>query len=274
MINGMTGFSTRAFLYRGKRFVINIRSVNHKFLDYVINLPDGFFNLEAKIKKELSKFLNRGRVTFQLIGIDPPQYQPILNKKLLFGYLGLVKNIGTSLKIKQNIGLTDIINLPEVIYLKKIDAYSCKDFLSVFNSVMQKALKDFLLLRKKEGRAIYLDLTRCSQKIAHKLKLIKNRASSMIEKQKSILGNDELNDFLKNYNVEEEISRLKFHLESFKNTLSQAGPVGKVLDFITQEMQREVNTLSAKFRDSKVSYLSVVIKDEIEKMREQLQNVE
>lgn len=274
MITGMTGFGSRSFSYKGRRFVVNIRSVNHKFLDFVINLPDGFFNLETRIKKELSGPLNRGRTTFQLMSIDQPKRKPILDEGLLLDYFRLIKDIGRSLKIKQEIGLVDIINLPGIIYLRGVDECLNKIFLSGFYKTMKRALEDLVLLRKKEGKQIYLDFTRQTQAISQRLKSIKARLDKIIGFQKTKLSPDELKDFLKDYNVEEEIKRLEFHIITFKQTMAKAAPVGKVLDFITQEMQREINTLSAKFRDSRVSYLSVLIKDEIEKIREQLQNVE
>lgn len=274
MIRGMTGFGTSSFSYKGKKYAVNIKSVNHKYLDYVINLPDGLFGFEAKIKKELSKCLSRGRVTFQLLSLEPYGHEPVLDSRLLYQYAGLINNIGRSLKIKQDIGLRDIIDLPEVIYFKKNTDCSEKKFLSVFNRAMHKALRGLSALRKKEGKAIYLDLLPRAQKINKKLQLIKKKLVSIIEEQKTKLDSDALKEFLKNYNIEEEVVRLDFHIKTFKKTISQSGPLGKMLDFITQEMQREINTLSAKFRDTQVSYDSVVIKDEIEKMREQLQNVE
>ncbi|MFH1621780.1 MAG: DUF1732 domain-containing protein [Candidatus Omnitrophota bacterium] len=274
MIRGMTGFGTSHFSYNGKRYLVSIRSVNHKFLDYVINLPDGLFNIEAKIKKELSRCLNRGRVIFQLSSLEPSGQEPALNKELLVKYFNLIKNIKQSLKIKQDIGLRDIIDLPDVIYFKKSSEYSDKQFLHLFNKALKQSVDKLSSLRKKEGRAIYLDLTKRTKKINQKLTLIKNRLDSIIKQQKKILGNDELKEFLKNYNIEEEVVRLDFHTKTFNKTITQSGQLGKMLDFITQEMQREINTLSAKFRDSEVSYNSVIIKDEIEKIREQLQNVE
>jgi uncharacterized protein (TIGR00255 family) len=110
--------------------------------------------------------------------------------------------------------------------------------------------------------------------IQQKLKLIKIRLANIIEEQKTRLTNDELKDFLKDYNIEEEVVRLEFHVKTFRDTIEQSGAVGKILDFITQEMQREINTLSAKIRDAQISYNGVIIKDEVEKIREQLQNVE
>jgi len=274
MIKGMTGFGTSSFYHQGKKHVINIRSVNHKFFDCVISLPDGSSGLEAQIKKELSKHLKRGRVTFQLLSLEPYVHEPVLNKQLLYKYFNLIKNIGRSLKIKQDVRLRDIIDLPEVIYLKKSNYFSDRKFLLQFHRAIRKALGNLSALRKSEGQAIGLDLTKRMQKIAQKLKLIKKRMVNIIERQKRQLSSDELKDFMKNYNVEEEIVRLNFHVGTFKKTIRQNGALGKILDFITQEMQREINTLSAKFRDMKVSYSSVIIKDEIEKIREQLQNVE
>lgn len=274
MIRGMTGFGTNSFSCKGRKYTASIRSVNHKFLDFVISLPDGLISLEAKIKKDLSKHLSRGRVTFQLSSLEPYAHEPVLNKSLLTKYSKLIKSISRHLKIKQEIGLRDIIDLPEVIYLKKTTQYSDKQFIVLLNKSVNKAVNSLSSLRKKEGKAIYTDLLRRMRKIEQLLKLIKQRLVSIIKQQKMKLDSDELKDFLKNYNIEEEVVRLEFHVKTFRKTIKQSGSLGKILDFITQEMQREINTLSAKFRDSQVSYNSVLIKDEIEKIREQLQNVE
>ena len=274
MIRGMTGFGTSSFFYKGKTYVVNIKSVNHKFLDFVINLPNGLFNSEAKVKKELSRFLKRGRITLQMASLEPSEREPVLNKRLVLKYFNLLKNISRSLKIRQDISVGNIIELPDVIYFKRISECSNRNFSLLFNKALHSALGDLVSLRKKEGKAIYLDLLKHIKRINQKLKLIKKRLVSIIKEQKSRLSNEELKDFLKSYNIEEEIVRLEFHVKTFKDTIAQTGALGKVLDFITQEMQREINTLSAKFRDSQVSYNSVIIKDEIEKIREQLQNVE
>jgi len=176
--------------------------------------------------------------------------------------------------IKQDVGVGDILDLPDVIHFKKIDDYCNNKFLSLFTKALKRAALDLMSLRKKEGKTIHADLAKRTRKIEQKLKLIKNRLVTIIEQQKTKLTSDELKDFLKDYNIEEEVVRLEFHVKTFKSTIEQSGAVGKILDFITQEMQREINTLSAKFRDAKVSYDGVIIKDEIEKIREQLQNVE
>lgn len=274
MIKGMTGFGISSFSYKGRKYVVSIKSVNHKFLDFVINLPDGIFSLDTKIKKALSKSLNRGRVTFQLVSLEPCSQEPVLNKKVLVKYFNLIRDIRRSLKIKQEISLHDIIDLPEVIYFKKSSDCSQKQFHSVLNKNIAKALNNLSAMRRQEGKLICADLLKRFNKISQKLKLIKKRLVSIIEEQKTKLSNDELKDFLKNYNIEEEVVRLGFHVQTFKNTIRQSGSLGKILDFIAQEMQREINTLSAKIRDSAVAYHSVIIKDEIEKVREQLQNVE
>jgi uncharacterized protein (TIGR00255 family) len=274
MIKGMTGFGTCSFAYKGKKYVVSIRSVNHKFLDFVINLPEGLVSLETKIKKELSRLLSRGRVTFQLTSLEPYGHEPVLNRRLLDKYVDLIQSVSRYLKIKQEIRLRDIIDLPEVIYFRKNTDYSSRQFLSLFYKAMNEALNNLTSLRKKEGQAICWDLHKRTMHIEQKLKSVKNRVSSIIEEQKSKLDSEELKEFLTNYNIAEEIVRLEFHVKTFKKTLNQSGSLGKILDFITQEMQREINTLSAKLRDSQVSYSSVFIKDEIEKIREQLQNIE
>lgn len=274
MIHGMTGFSSKAFLFKGRRWVINIRSVNHKFLDCVITIPDELLVLDEKIKKELRTLLHRGRIVFQLISLDPPVRHLVLNKKLLTAYLNYIKNISRSLHIPMNITASDIVRLPEVISLRASGGHAHKGFSAVFTKAMRVALHKLLILRKKEGKAIYRDLRKRTQTTRRKLSMIEKRVKSIVAEKKQSLSSDELHEFLKDYNIQEEVDRLHFHIASFCATLMQAGSLGKVLDFIVQEMQREINTLSAKFRDARVSYLSVFIKDEIEKIREQLQNVE
>ncbi|MDD5004937.1 MAG: DUF1732 domain-containing protein [Candidatus Omnitrophica bacterium] len=274
MIRGMTGFGTSTFFYKGKKYLVSVKSVNHKFLDYVFTLPNGFFSLEARIKKELSRFLHRGRITFQLSSPESSEREPVLNKHLLFKYSRLIQDISRSLNMEQDINLGDILALPDVICFRSVNEYSNRKFLSLFNKALHSSIEDLVLLRKKEGKIIYADSLNRTRKINQKLKLIKVKLVKIIEEQKTKLDSEELKEFLKNYNIEEEIVRLEFHVKTFKATLSQSGPLGKILDFITQEMQREINTLSAKFRDAQVSFHSVVIKDEIEKLREQLQNVE
>ncbi|MDD5355275.1 MAG: DUF1732 domain-containing protein [Candidatus Omnitrophica bacterium] len=274
MIKGMTGFGTASFSFKSRNYTVSIRSVNHKFLDYSLSLPNGLFVLEAKIKKELSGFLSRGRITVQMVMPEACDREPLLNKKLLFKYYNLINNISKTLRIQKDISVSDMLDLPDVISFKKTDRYYSSQFLSLFNKALKQALRALLVLRKKEGSAIHAELINGIKKIEQKLKLIKERLISIIEEQKTKLSHDELKEFLTDYNIEEEIVRLEFHVKTFKNTLAEKGPVGKILDFITQEMQREVNTLGAKFRDAKASYSSVIIKDEIEKMREQLQNVE
>lgn len=274
MIHGMTGFSSTVFSYHGRRWLMSIRCVNHKFLDCVINLPEELLVMDEKIKKELRSALYRGRIVFGLISLDPPARQLVLDKKLLHAYLHCMKNISRSLNITMDIAVNDIIRLPEVISLRASEGIAFHGFAVVFKKAMRSTLKKLLLMRKKEGQAIGKELRKRAATIRHKLAMIQARAATITAENQKRLDPDELRDFLKSCNIEEEINRLKFHITTFLSTLTQAGSLGKILDFIAQEMQREVNTLSAKFRDERVSYLSVIIKDEIEKIREQVQNVE
>ena len=274
MIHGMTGFSSKVFSYRGRRWLMSIRCVNHKFLDCVINLPEELLVIDEKIKKELRSVLHRGRIVFGLISLDPPVRQLVLDKKLLRAYLHCMKKISRSLNIKLDIAVNDIIRLPEFISLHADGGSVPRGFVVVFKKAMRVAVKKLLMLRKKEGQAICAELRKRATTIRHKLATIQARAASIIAENEKRLGPDELRDFLKSCNIAEEVNRLKFHITTFCTTLMQTGSLGKILDFIAQEMQREVNTLSAKFRDERVSYLSVIIKDEIEKIREQVQNVE
>lgn len=274
MMQGMTGFGTRVFSCRGRRYLISIRSVNHKYLDLVMNVPEGLLELEQLIKKAIAKAFHRGRITFQLSSTEPAGHNVLLNKPLLIKYFHLMKTMSKSLGVPQDIRLRDIVMLPEVISVTRCQERLDKTFITAFTPALQACIHDVVRMRQQEGRTIRGLLGRHSHSISRKIQVIKKRLATIIEQQKKRLTNDELRDFLRSSNIQEELERLEFHLKSFDDTVVQASPLGKVLDFMTQEMQREINTLSAKLRDARVSYLSVLIKDEVETLREQLQNVE
>lgn len=276
MLSSMTGFGSRQGVIAALGKVsVELRSTNHKFLDAVFHLPDGFLSLEDKIKKEIESRIKRGRVTCVIDIISEGQVPGVfINKRLLKNYLSALKNIKQEFGIKNEIQLDTLINLPGILSLAEARISKERIWPDLKNLVNQ-ALDDLVRMRKKEGSAIGTYLASHTLALNSNLKIIRSIFQKVIKDRVAKFNTDEERTaFLKETDITEELERLTIHIKNFKNKLIQSGPVGKELDFITQEMQRETNTIGAKANDAAISTRVVQIKSEIEKIREQLQNIE
>lgn len=275
MIKSMTGFGSReATIAPFGKISVELRSSNHKFLEIVLHLPEGFQFLEDKIKKEISGKIKRGRIT-GLINITGSKSTGVfINKKLLKNYISAIKNIKEQFQIKNTVGIDTLIHLPGVLVLRESVMAKARLWPSL-KILVNQVLDDFLKMRAKEGRALYVYLKKRLEKIQREFGIVQTRFRRVTqEKVAQIKTEEERSSFLKDTDITEETERLTFHIRNFRRTLDKNGPVGKELDFITQEMQREVNTIGAKSFDTVISGKVVQIKSQIEKIREQLQNIE
>ena len=275
MIKSMTGFGSKEaeILPLGKMSV-ELRSTNHKFLETVVHLPEGFLSLEDRIKKEIEAKIKRGRVTCVVNIIDGQGQSVFINKRLLKNYLLTLKDIREQFQIKDTVDIDTLIHLPGVLSLVETNI-SKVHIWPALKRLINQALDDLLKTRQKEGCALYIYLKSRIKNLQANLDTLKIRFKKAIKDRISRIKTDEeRSSFLKDTDITEEIERLAFHLKNFKNTLSKSGPVGKELDFIAQEMQRESNTIGAKSFDAPVSAKVVRLKSQVEKIREQLQNIE
>jgi len=275
MLNSMTGFGGRqATLPPFGKVSVELRSSNHKFLDVVLHLPAGFLSLEEKIKKKVETRIKRGRVTCVINIVDQGAPAVFINEPLLKNYLATLKKIKQKLKINSSLQLDTLIHLPGV--LSVADSGIPKERIwPQLNLLVHQALDSLVRMRQKEGRALEGYLKDHAQALNHNLDSIRRRAKKAIDQKCRGLNSDEERaSFLKETDITEELQRLVFHIHNFKNKLSQRGPLGKELDFIAQEMQREANTIGAKSFDAMISGCVVQLKSQIEKIREQVQNIE
>lgn len=274
-MNSMTGFAAQeiAIAALGK-ISLEIRSTNHKFLETVFHLPVGFLSLEDKIKKEVEARIKRGRVVCVMSILGSPVNSIFIDKRLLAGYVSTLKNIKKEAHIKEDIRLDTLINLPGVLSLVE-DRRSKSKIWPRLKTLVDKALDDLVGMRRKEGRALYVYFKNSSQSLQKDLDTIKARFKKLVkDKIAQLKTPEERSSFLKDSDITEEVERLVFHIGNFRHKLSNSGPIGKELDFIAQEMQREANTMGAKSCDAQISGSVVQIKSQIEKIREQLQNIE
>ncbi|MCX5694334.1 MAG: YicC family protein [Candidatus Omnitrophica bacterium] len=275
IINSMTGFGCyeKEIDSIGK-ISVELRCTNHKFLETVFHLPEGLLSLEDKLKKEIESKIKRGRI-YCAVNIKGQLAQGIfVNRKLLKNYLHELNSIKKEFKLNDGLGLDSLIRLPGVLSLKE-DKPVGAHIWEKLNPVFAQALTNLLIARQKEGRALTGLLKERSALLKNDLVFIKKRFGVAVKNRlKKIQVDEERVAFLKGADVAEEIDRLYFHINNFGHKIAQGGSVGKELDFITQEMQREANTLAAKSFDLVISGRAVEMKSQIEKIREQVQNIE
>lgn len=274
MIQSMTGFGRSEKKIEPFGLVsVEIRSINHKFLETVVHVPEGFLSLEDKIKKEIETRVQRGRVTCVITVSGGSGRDVVINERLLKKYLASIKSISRKYRIAGAVNINNLINMPGVLSLTENRQPVLKIWPQV-RALVAKAVSELLFMRQKEGRAIARFLKERNDMLAADIALVKDRFEKVVKQKAALFPTDaERTAFLKESDINEELERIEYHIHNFKSKLSAASPVGKELDFISQEMQREANTMGAKSCDALISGRVVQIKSNIEKTREQLQNI-
>jgi uncharacterized protein (TIGR00255 family) len=293
MIRSMTGFGRgEARLSRGK-ITVEIKTVNHKFFDETLKLPENMASFEDRIKELLQKGIKRGKVNLNLAYDGEPAKGEsiVINTRLARNYRDELSRLEKELKIKDHVSVKEIIMLPGVLKYEAAGSDFYKAVWPKIKEALDKAIAKLIDSREKEGRSTYLDLKARAKKIGGLLAAIKARAHLHIHEYRKAFA-DRIKDlssgleidkgrlemevaiFAKNSDISEEITRLENHLTNFNNTIAGNGEVGKKLDFIAQELQREANTIGSKASDFKIAKAVIEIKGEIEKIREQAKNLE
>jgi len=274
MLKSMTGFGGREAEapFFGK-ISVELRSTNHKFLEVVFHLPEGFLALEDRMKKEIEAQLKRGRVTCG-VNISGAVARVFINEKMLKEYVGTIKKIKKNFSLSGEISLDALIRLPGVLSLAESSLSKARIWPHL-KLLLNQALDHLVKVRRKEGRALEGYLKIRAKSLGMSMERVKNRFKSVMkERLTTFKTGEERAAFLKDTDISEEIERLAFHIKNFQQKLAKSSPVGKELDFIAQEMQREANTMGAKSCDTGISGQVVQMKSQIEKIREQVQNVE
>lgn len=275
MLSSMTGFGcSRSASGSAGKISVELRSTNHKFLEIAMHLPEGFMSLEDKIKKEIESSVRRGRITCVVNISMAGANKVFINKNLIKKYLQEFKNIRGQFGFKEGISLDTLIRLPGIISLE-IPETETDVLWPKIKRLLGAALGSLVRMRQKEGRALLVVMKNMVGVLKKELDFIKSRFKKVIKTKTSTLGSDEEKAaFLRDSDITEELDRLTYHTGNILQKLSKNNSVGKELDFIAQEMQRETNTIGAKSCDTLISAKVVQIKSQIEKIREQAQNIE
>lgn len=273
MISGMTGFGASEVRLGKVRGTIEIKSVNHRYLDPAYYLPSGFSSYEDKVQKIIARHLKRGRVTISVRIIEKPEMTIIVNKEAVKRYAQIASSLAKELKIANNISTADLLKMPGVVEAKETFVQAT-DIWPEVEKAIERALVSVVAMRKREGKSLAADINDQLKRMSVRIGQIKARANALLKEKKQKLTNDEFLSYQKSNDINEELTRLAHHIEEAKNLLKSSEGAGKKLDFIAQEMQRETNTIGSKVQDHHISGSVIALKAKVEKIREQANNVE
>ena len=292
MIKSMTGYGRAVEMVNGREFTVELRSVNNRYLDCTVKMPRSLSFAEEAVKQAVKSAVSRGKVDVYISvkSETADDTRITLNTAVLEGYLAAMRQMVTEFGVKDDISVSAVSRLPEVFTVEKpeVDEEQLKcDLLSV----VAKALAGYNAMRETEGKALDADLRSRGNTI---LELVANveagNGQTVVDyrtrlenKLKEVLANTSIDEsrilteaaiFADKVAVDEETVRLRSHLEQMNTMLTVGGAVGRKLDFLLQEMNREANTIGSKCTDVRLARIVVDIKAELEKIREQTQNIE
>lgn len=276
MIKGMSGFGQAQAENSKFKISVQVRTLNHRYLDCSLYLPQAWQSMEAQAKTIIKKKIKRGKINVSFDIASKGSAEPILNPEAVRTYLDLAQRLNKNFRVSKDISFWQLLNLPHVLGQRQRNLVNNPAIKRLLISTLVSAVEKTLRMRRAEGQAIYDDLKKRTALIKANIANIEVKLFQLCKRMSKKLSGEELNSFSRGCDVSEELVRLKFHLANLQRTASVAAddPTGKELDFICQELQREINTLGAKVPDKHVTYLVVKIKSQLEKIREQIQNVE
>ncbi|MBQ1680753.1 MAG: YicC family protein [Agathobacter sp.] len=292
MVKSMTGFGRAEVLEGNTKFTVEIKSVNHRYLDVNIKMPKKLNFFESAIRNLLKEYMERGKVdlfiTYEDFNEDTGSLK--FNKALAAEYLNYLNQMAEDFDIENDVRVSTLSRYPEVFTLEE-QAIDEDQLWAVLEKALRLACEKFVESRKAEGENLKIDLLQKLDEILASVSFIEERAPEILkdyrtrleEKIKEVLADRQLDDariatevtiYADKICVDEETVRLRSHVNSAKDTLQKGGSVGRRLDFILQEMNREANTILSKANNLEISDTGIDLKTNIEKVREQIQNLE
>lgn len=292
MIKSMTGFGRCEIAENSRKFTVEIKSVNHRYLDVNIKIPKAFNFFESAVRSELKKYISRGKVDVFISCEDFSEKNSTVhyNREIAAAYLKYINQMAEEFQLENDLRVSMLSLFPEVFTMEETDADEDELWLGLQKAVTGAA-EMFVDTRVVEGGHLRDDLIGKLDGMMGLVDAISERAPRIIEEYRRKLEErvrdlmedvhvdesrlvTEVTIFADKVCVDEELVRLGSHIKTTKNTLLAGGAVGRKLDFIAQEMNREANTILSKASDLETSNYAIELKTEIEKVREQIQNIE
>lgn len=292
MIQSMTGFGRGEASDEDYKIEIEMKSVNHRYLDVNVRLPRKLNFYETEIRNQVKRFADRGKVDIFVTFSDMTgqSVNVTYNKEVAEAYLSGIRQLSKDLKLENTTVAYEISRFPDVFTMEEsnLDEDTVG---ALITTAMEHAGEQFVLSRQTEGNKLKEDLMGKFQRIEELVGLVAERSPQIVQEYRQriqdkvteLLGDAQIDEgvlatelvvFADKICVDEEMVRLRTHVVHMKETLEEEGTIGRKLDFLTQEMNREANTILSKANDTIVSNYGIELKTEIEKIREQIQNIE
>ncbi len=292
MVKSMTGYGRAVETVNGREYTVELRSVNNRYLDCTVKLPRTLSFAEDAVKQAVKTTISRGKVDvfISLRAEGAQDVQVTLNAPVVEGYLAAMRQMVDAYDVRDDISVSTLSRLPDVFTVEKpeVDEEALRADLM---SVVDKALVQYDAMRSAEGKALENDLRGRGQTILELVSQVEAGSGQTVidyrtrleNKLKEVLANTAIDEsrilteaaiFADKVAVDEETVRLRSHLDQMNHMLTAGGAIGRKLDFLLQEMNRESNTIGSKCSDVRLARIVVEIKAELEKIREQTQNIE
>ncbi len=292
MIKSMTGFGRSHEVLNGRDITVEIRAVNHRYYEFSCRIPRSLGFMEEKLKSLLQGSINRGKVEVSLLvyNVDAPDEKISINKEVVKEYIDALRSVKDEFNLSDDLALSNVMRIPDAFTVIKTEADEEQLWADV-KSVAEAALGRFIQMRETEGERMKADILARLSTIEGWVGIVEERSPIIVEDYRKKLY-DRMCEVLNNTNfdenrilleagifsektaVDEETVRLRSHISQFRSMLESKEAVGRKLDFLVQEMNRETNTIGSKVQDIEVTRIVVDQKSEIEKIREQIQNIE
>jgi uncharacterized protein (TIGR00255 family) len=291
-MRSMTGFGRIQMEREGTQVVAEVRSLNQRFFELKLNLPRGWGEHEGEVRKLVQAAVERGRVEafVRCVVMKPPRARLRVNDELAASYVSELRRLGKRLELDGKLGLEAILQRPEIFQVVEEENDNGAG-VEIALQAMKRAVKALDTERRREGTALRRDFETRLKTIGDGVPRIEKLAAqsrttiraSFETRVRELLGDlpvnekrlyEEASSAAQHGDITEELTRLRVHLKAMRALINRAGPVGKSIEFLLQEINREVNTMGAKSQNAALSQITIEMKGEVEKMREQVQNVE
>lgn len=292
MIRSMTGYGRGSSDSNGRSFNVEIKSVNNRYLDIYIRLPRGINALEDRVRKYVASKVYRGKIDVYInqerFGEDDVAVN--VDENVAAAYYNALNTLKKRFGLTEDITLSQLANYPDVISMEKKEE-DIEVIWDILVKALDQAIELFVEMRSSEGTKLGKDIKERCQLIKIKVEEIENRSSGVVDEFREKIK-VRITEYLKEIEIDEarllnevaffadkssiteEIVRLKSHISQLENTLGDKDTIGRKLDFLIQEMNREINTIGSKANDLYITNIVVDVKSELEKIREQIQNIE
>lgn len=292
MPRSMTGYGRAVKTFDTREITIELKAVNHRFFEFFARTPRQYAFLEERLKKLFSQEINRGKVEayVSITSIGEPDEKVAANVEVIESYVTALRDIKDRLNVTDDLSLSHLMRIPDAFTVQKREEDEEQLWLQV-SETAEEALNGFIAMRKTEGEKLKNDILGKLNEIESNVRKVEERSPSVTEQYRERLYS-KLSELLADKNideqriltesaifadktaVDEEIVRLKSHISQYREILEQSEPIGKRLDFLIQEFNREVNTIGSKCNDLTITKLVLEMKNCVEKIREQIQNIE